>query len=180
MEERLFDVGMPIGNLMSQVFANLYLNELDQYCKRTLRIHYYIRYMDDVVILGENKAILHKWRYEINEFLENELELSLNQKTCIRPTTCGVEFVGYRIWPWKVNLRKSTTLRIKRALRGVQEKYRAGELGLKECRDTLCAYLGMMDHCDNDDLTAKILEDFVLTHEPKLTGAYREVRQERA
>lgn len=99
LEERLFDVGMPIGNLMSQVFANLYLNELDQYCKRDLQIHYYIRYMDDVVILGNSKEQLHEWKSMIKTFLADELELDLNDKTCIRPIACGVEFVGYRIWP---------------------------------------------------------------------------------
>lgn len=168
LEERLFDVGMPIGNLMSQVFANLYLNELDQYCKRDLQIHYYIRYMDDVVILGNSKEQLHEWKSMIKTFLADELELDLNDKTCIRPIACGVEFVGYRIWPWKVVLRKSTTLRIKRALRGVQEKYRRGELTLSECYDTLEAYLGMMNHCDDEALIESILDNFVLTHEEKM------------
>ena len=54
-EEWLYEVGMPIGNLTSQLFANIYLNELDQYCKHRLKIHYYIRYMDDVIILGQDK-----------------------------------------------------------------------------------------------------------------------------
>ena len=58
VEERLYDTGMPIGNLLSQVFANIYLDALDQYCKRTLRIHFYIRYMDDVIILSDSKAQL--------------------------------------------------------------------------------------------------------------------------
>lgn len=80
-DEMLFGVGLPIGNLTSQMFANLYLNELDQYCKHKLRIHYYIRYMDDVIILHNNKKELetmiekdlqeHKiesWRAEILDF----------------------------------------------------------------------------------------------------------------
>ena len=165
LSERLYDVGMPIGNLMSQVFANLYLNELDQYCKRVLRIHYYIRYMDDIIILGNSKATLHAWEFEIREFLEKRLELDLNDKTCIRPISCGVEFVGYRVWPWKVNLRKSTTLRIKRALRGVQIKYNRMELSLEDCTETLRSYFGMLGHCDNDALVSRILDSFILTHD---------------
>ena len=165
LEERLYDVGMPIGNLMSQVFANLYLNELDQYCKRVLRIHYYIRYMDDIIILGNSKATLHAWEFEIREFLEKRLELDLNDKTCIRPISCGAEFVGYRVWPWKVNLRKSTTLRIKRALRGVQIKYNRMELSLEDCTETLRSYFGMLGHCDNDALVSRILDSFILTHD---------------
>ena len=61
LEDRLYDVGMPIGNLLSQMFANLYLNELDQYCKRTLRIKQYVRYMDDIIILSDDKAQLREW-----------------------------------------------------------------------------------------------------------------------
>lgn len=85
LEERLFDVGMPIGNLLSQVFANVYLDALDQFCKRELQIHCYVRYMDDVIILSSSKAQLQEWKVRIASFLETELELQLNNKTCIRP-----------------------------------------------------------------------------------------------
>ena len=97
LEERLFDVGMPIGNLLSQMFANIYLDMLDQFCKRVLGIRYYIRYMDDVIILGNDKLQLRYWKEQIGEFLETELELNLNNKTCIRPIGQGIEFVGYRV-----------------------------------------------------------------------------------
>lgn len=73
--ERLCDKGMPVGNLSSQMFANLYLNELDQYCKHTLRIHYYVRYMDDVIILADNKKQLHEWKQLINDFFAKQIEI---------------------------------------------------------------------------------------------------------
>ena len=66
---------MPIGNLTSQLFANIYLNELDQYCKHRLKIHYYIRYMDDVIILGQDKETLHRWKAAVETFLREELAL---------------------------------------------------------------------------------------------------------
>lgn len=97
LEERLYDVGMPVGNLLSQVFANIYLDALDQFCKRTLCIHFYVRYMDDIIILSDSKEQLHMWKDEIQKFVETTLRLSLNQKTCIRPISQGIEFVGYRI-----------------------------------------------------------------------------------
>lgn len=109
LEERLYDVGMPVGNLLSQVFANIYLDALDQFCKRTLCIHFYVRYMDDIIILSDSKEQLHMWKDEIQKFVETTLRLSLNQKTCIRPISQGIEFVGYRIWPHYVTIRKSTT-----------------------------------------------------------------------
>ena len=101
-EEWLYEVGMPIGNLTSQLFANIYLNELDQYCKHRLKIHYYIRYMDDVIILGQDKETLHRWKAAVETFLQEELALDLNSKTSIRPVRQGVEFVGVRIWPTHV------------------------------------------------------------------------------
>lgn len=162
--DMLYDVGMPIGNLMSQVFANLYLNELDQFCKRNLKIKYYIRYMDDVIILADDKLRLREWKDRIEDFLLSKLELNLNKKTCIRPVTQGIEFVGYRIWPTHVILRKSTSLRIKRALRGVADKYHDYEITLDDVKQTLSSYIGMMEHCDSHSLQTKILDEFVMTH----------------
>lgn len=165
LEERLFDVGMPIGNLLSQVFANVYLDVLDQFCKRELGIHFYIRYMDDVIILCNDKMQLREWKDKIEVFLMNELELHLNSKTCIRPISQGIEFVGYRIWPDRVIIRKSTSLRIKRALKCVAKQYKNYEITLRDVGATLQSYLGMLEHCDSEKLVEKILDELVLTHD---------------
>lgn len=167
LEDRLFDVGMPIGNLLSQIFANVYLDVLDQFCKRVLRIHFYIRYMDDVIILCDSKEKLRVWKDRISEFLETELELQLNSKTCIRPINQGIEFVGYRVWPDKLVLRKSTTLHMKRVLKARREAYRIKEITLRQATDTLNCYLGMLKHCDSDALRESILDNFVLAHADK-------------
>lgn len=163
-EEMLHDVGMPIGNLMSQTFANLYLNTLDQYCKRTLRIHYYIRYMDDIVILSCDKSMLHEWKRKIETFLNNELELTLNSKTCVRPLSQGIEFVGYRIWSTHVTIRKKTSLRIRRSLRGIARKYRDYEMSFEDVNKRFQCYMGIMKHFDSRNLKRAILKEFVLTH----------------
>ena len=97
-EERLTECGMPIGNLTSQMFANLYLNELDQFVKNELHEHCFERYMDDSLILSDSKEKLHEDEKRISEFLETRLKLKLNGKTSIRPIRCGIEFVGFRIW----------------------------------------------------------------------------------
>lgn len=137
LEERLYDVGMPVGNLLSQVFANIYLDALDQFCKRILCIHFYVRYMDDIIILSDSKEQLHMWKAEIQKFVETTLRLSLNQKTCIRPISQGIEFVGYRIWPHYVTIRKSTTLEMKRHLRRKVEEYNAGLIEMEVVTATL-------------------------------------------
>ena len=164
MCERLYEVGMPIGNLLSQMFANLYLDQLDQFCKRTIRIKYYIRYMDDIIILCDSKKKLHEWKERIRCFLEEKLELQLNNKTCIRPINQGIEFVGFRIWKEKVVLRKSTTLRIKRSLKCVRKRYSRYDISFREATDTFESYLGMLKHTDSTALVKKLHEDMVLTH----------------
>ncbi len=88
---------MPLGNLTSQFFANLYLNELDQFVKHKLGAKYYLRYVDDFVILHHSKAQLNHWRKQINDFLKDELKLILHpDKTNIIQLSKGIDFVGFR------------------------------------------------------------------------------------
>lgn len=88
---------MPLGNLTSQFFANVYLNELDYFIKQILHVKYYIRYVDDFVILHESKEQLEEWKLEIENFLSERLKLELHpQKSKIIPLFQGVDFVGFR------------------------------------------------------------------------------------
>ena len=85
---------MPLGNLTSQFFANIYLNELDYFVKHTLRAKYYIRYVDDFVILHNSKEKLENWKSEIERFLKDKLKLELHpQKSRIIPLSKGIYFV---------------------------------------------------------------------------------------
>jgi len=90
--------GLPIGNLTSQFFANVYLNELDQFVKRELKAKYYFRYADDMVLLSKNKEKLKIWRDEINNFLKKNLDMELNaKKDKTGSVYSGINFVGYII-----------------------------------------------------------------------------------
>lgn len=160
---RLDDRGMPIGNLTSQMFANIYLNELDQFVKNELKIHYFTRYMDDFIILHEDKKYLHQVKNEIERFLNEELRLDLNNKTAIRPITLGVEFVGFKIWNTHIKIKKQTSQKIKKNLKRVQKQYNAGNMTLDKVRSTLFSYLGMLQHCNSHRLKTKIMQDFKLT-----------------
>ena len=158
--DRVSEKGMPVGNLSSQMFANLYLNELDQYCKRMLGIHFYVRYMDDVIILHQDKDQLHEWKRIIDTFLKEKLQLDLNEKTCIRPITLGVEFCGYKIWNTHIKLRKSTALKMKRNLKKLQKEYAAGEVTVEEAKQTISSYLGILKHCDSYSLKRTIFGEY--------------------
>lgn len=166
-EDLLWDVGITIGGGLSHMYGNMYLDQLDQLAKRTFGIKKYIRLMDDTVILHPDKSVLHKYKKEFSEFLSDVLHLRLNNKTAIRPINQGMEFVGYRIWPHKVRLRKSTSLRMKRRLKKVQEDYRNYEMSFEKANDTVMSYMSLMKHCDCEALKTKIFSDFVLTHNPK-------------
>lgn len=99
--------GMPLGNLTSQFFANIYLNELDYFVKHTLKAKFYIRYVDDFVILHESKEQLEKWKIEINNFLREKLKIQLHsQKSRVLPLSRGVDFVGFRNFYYFKLLRK--------------------------------------------------------------------------
>ena len=98
---------MPLGNLTSQFFANIYLNELDYFVKHKLRAKYYIRYVDDFVILHNSKKQLEKWKIEIDNFLKEKLKLELHpDKSKIIPLSRGIDFVGFRNFYYFKLLRK--------------------------------------------------------------------------
>lgn len=151
-EDRLADKGIPIGNLTSQMFANIYLGELDWYAKRELRLHYYVRYMDDIIILHEDKDFLRGVKDDIEAFLAEHLRLNLNRKTAIRPVSHSIEFVGYRIWPTHKRLKKKTAKKMRRSLKGVRAQYQRGEITAERLRQIEASYDGMLQHVNGDGL----------------------------
>lgn len=102
-------LGLPIGNLSSQFFANVYLDVLDQHVKHELQVRHYIRYVDDFVLLDESAQWLNYARAEIDAFLPARLGVRLNHsKTIIQPIARGVDFVGQVVKPWRRTIRKRT------------------------------------------------------------------------
>lgn len=115
-------VGLPLGNQSSQWFALVYLNSLDRLIKEKLKVKYYIRYMDDMILLSENKEYLQKCQKEIEKYCNTKLSLKLNKKTQIGKVKNGIDFLGYRhilIQTGKINrkLRNSSRQRMKKHLR---------------------------------------------------------------
>lgn len=160
--ERISGIGMQVGSLISQVTANVVLTPLDHYIKRVMRVPYYFRYMDDMIIACQSKEECWDAIYDIDDHLQEHFGLQLNGKTAVIPVGHGVEFVGRVVWPGRCSLRKSTSLAMKKHLRYVMEHYSTGELPFDYCKSVITSYLGLMSHCDCDDLRNKTLEDFVL------------------
>lgn len=160
--ERINDVGMPIGNLTSQMFANLYLHELDQYAKHELRVRHYMRYMDDILVLHWEKPRLWQIKQEIQQFLEERLHLALNDKTAVRSIAQGIEWVGYRVWPTHIKLRKSTAKRMKARLKYLQGLYAAEEASWEKINASVQSYIGVLGHCNSYNLRRKLFGDLIL------------------
>lgn len=110
--------GLPIGNLTSQFFANVYLNELDQFVKHCLKIKYYLRYVDDILILHHDPGQLKTWLGQIDNFLKTDLKLRLHpKKSRIKPVSSDIDFVGFIVRPRRSLVRRRIVANFKRKLR---------------------------------------------------------------
>jgi len=149
LEEIIFSFksnGLPLGNLTSQLFANVYLNEVDQLAKHKLKVKYYIRYADDFVVFSENKKYLESLISEMQRFLENKLKLTLHpDKIFIKTLSSGLDFLGWINFPDYSILRKTTRRRI---LKRIKEN---------QSRETLNSYLGLLKHGNTFLLQNKLL-----------------------
>ncbi|MFH1314789.1 MAG: reverse transcriptase/maturase family protein [Candidatus Uhrbacteria bacterium] len=120
--------GIPLGNLTSQLFANVYLNELDQFVKHELRCQYYLRYCDDFVLLNQDRLVLEDYLSQLNVFLQDKLQLRLHErKVCFRKYSQGIDFLGYVVLPFGIVLRTKTKNRM---LKRVNESNVSSYLGL--------------------------------------------------
>jgi len=148
---------IPIGNLTSQLFANIYLNPLDYFVKHTLKVNYYIRYVDDFIILGHNTKELEILRQEIRDFLDRELKLNLHpKKAVIFPVKNGIDFLGFRIYKMHRKIRKSSMLRFKRKFKDLKLRYFKNRINLKDFISHIASYLGHWRWADTYRLRAKI------------------------
>ncbi len=145
--------GVPIGNYLSQFFANLYLSELDHLIKEQLKVRYYYRYADDIVLLGADKATLHGHLVFINHYLHNERALDMKRNYQIYPVESrGIDFVGYVTYHTHCLARKRNKQTLCRAVASMRKRGLADE----QIRLKLASNLGFMQHCDSIHLINKI------------------------
>lgn len=144
-------VGLPLGNVTSQIFINIYMNELDQFIKRELKIRYFIRYADDFVILHTDKNYLINLIPQISRFLEKELKLSLHpNKVFVKTLSSGVDFLGWVYFPHHRVLRTATK---RRMFRKLEQKHTKG---------TITSYMGLLKHGDTYKLIKQLKINLIL------------------
>ncbi len=163
--------GMPLGNYTSQFFANIYLNELDYFVKHKLKVKYYIRYVDDFVILHNSKLQLQLWKQAIDSFLKMGLKLELHpEKSKIIPLHKGVSFLGFRIFYYCKLLKKSILKQVKRNLVNWRKLYDEDRISYEKLIEKLEGWLAHVRYGNTYLLRKNIVRNFnktFLKHSPK-------------
>lgn len=127
------------------------MNEVDQFCKHELKLKYYIRYMDDMIILGE-KERLKEVEPIIKEFLLEKLKLDTNNKTILAPITKEIEFVGFYIDGYRRRIRKSTSKRMKKYIKHLIKEYDDDNIDLQDLKSPLISYKGIFERSSSKKL----------------------------
>ncbi len=156
--------GLPIGNLTSQHWANVYLDRLDHFIKEDLRCHCYLRYSDDFLLFHDCKAQLWDWRAATIEFLAT-LRLRLHEdRAVVYPTQTGIPWLGFRVFPYYRLLRKDNAKAFRRRLRQMAEDYQAGQADVEQIGTSIQSWIAHAEHGDTYHLRQRIFSDVVFPH----------------
>jgi RNA-directed DNA polymerase len=155
------NVGLPLGNLTSQLFVNIYMNKFDQFVKHKLKAQYYIRYADDFVIFLEDREWLEKQIPIIRNFLDNELKLELHpDKVSIETLASGIVFLSFLSFFDHRILRTKTKRRMMKRISGKRELLNKDLISEKSFNQSLQSYLGVLKHCNGYKIK-KELEKYI-------------------
>jgi len=147
--------GMPLGNLTSQLFANIYLDPLDKFAKHKLKAKHYLRYADDFIFLSDNPDILMGYLVEVNQFLKTKLKLNIHpNKIIFRKLNWGIDYVGYVALPYYAIPRRKTVNRIfKKVARLLQEN------DYEKLTKAIPSYFGYLSHVNAHKLQDSLLKE---------------------
>ncbi len=165
--QKLFDTyhtapgkGMPIGNLISQHLANFYLSRFDRWLKEVRQVGGYLRYMDDMLIFGQDKSPLKAELVEIRLFLKQELGLELKPNVQLNRCQRGIPFLGFRIFPYCIRLSPASRRRFQRKFRRYERKWIDGEWTEKELDDHVRPLIEFTKAADSVGLRRLVIERF--------------------
>lgn len=154
--------GLPLGNVTSQLFANIYLNPLDQFAKHKLKTKYYLRYCDDFVFIHQDTEKLRRFINPIKSFLSENLSLNIHEdKTEIRKRNQGIDFLGYVLLPYHRVLRTRTRRRMFRKLKEKEKQKKNGKLDSESLYQSYQSYLGILEHCNGYKIRKSIEKIYI-------------------
>lgn len=148
--------GIEIGNYTSQIFANIYLNEVDQFIKHDLKVKYYARYLDDSILIVHTKEEAKHALEEIRRFLDEKLKLQLNAKTQIFKGKQGVNFCGYKINEYRLKIRDRGKRKLKNKVKKLKNEVKRGKMSSHEAKKYLAGHIGYIKWANVYHLTNKL------------------------
>ncbi len=157
--------GLPIGNLTSQFFANIYLNDLDHFIKEKLKARKYVRYVDDFALFSDDEKFLAAARLALEEHLASLRLLIHPIKSQLFKTQHGASFLGFRVLPDRIRVKTENLRRSRRRLRRTQAAYRAGALTLAEVTQSLRSWIAHLEHGDTWQLRERVFADLAFARQ---------------
>ncbi len=152
-------IGMPLGNMTSQFFANVYLNDLDQFVKKRLKMKYYIRYVDDFIILHDSKEVLENCKIKIEKYLKN-LRLEFHpDKSKIYQMYKGIDFLGFKIFYHYKRARKRNVSYFKRKLKILERRYKTDEISKEKFLESVNGWFAYIMWGDTYKLRKRLVEE---------------------
>lgn len=153
------EVGLPLGNTLSQLCANIYMNEFDQYCKRYLGYKYYVRYADDIIIILPNKKEAQKAKSEFESYLKERLKMEPNtQKTQVFPINQGVNAYGFKVYRTHRLLRDDSKKKIKRKIKKMPRLIALGKMSITTANTMLASWSGHAKYASSRNFIQSILD----------------------
>ena len=156
-------VGLPLGNLTSQFLGNVYLNDLDHFVKRQLKIPAYLRYVDDMVLLANSKTTLWQWCEQIEQFLAGERIAIHPRKKLLVPVQHGLDVLGYRVYPKRIRLSRHSGYQFRRKLKALAKAYRQYRMDLDQIKPHVAGWLGHASQADSRGLCKAVLSKVVFS-----------------
>ena len=154
--------GLPIGNLTSQFWANVYLNPLDHFIKRDLKCHGYVRYVDDLLLFADDRPTLHHWRQAVIDYAAT-LRLTLHEpQAAVFPVDTGIPFLGWRVYPDHWRLKRRNGLLFQRRLARAVQQLAAGELSLADLDAMLHGWIAHVAHGQTWGLRRALLSSVII------------------
>jgi len=153
--------GIPIGNLTSQFFANLYLDGLDHFAKESLKCPGYVRYCDDIAVFYDDKSRLWEIKREMDNYLAS-LRLRFHERKCtVAPVQCGGDFLGFRVFPDHRRLRRSNADRFIARAKRLQRQYAIAKIGVTDVKQSVGSWIAHASHGDTYRLRSSLLSERV-------------------
>ena len=154
----LSDRGLPLGNTLSQMFANVVMDQVDQYAKRVMGIKHYVRYMDDIIAIAPDKETASRWMNELKWFIEEKVDLQLNpKKSQIFPLAQGCNAYGFKIWPTHKLLRDDSKRRIKQKAKKFPRLLEEGLIAPSKVEQIFNSWLGHASNANSHNFIQQLL-----------------------